>query len=447
MPEPNLIKPRERDAIIQALRAGVVPKLGLQHIQVGRDREIAQLIKDIDRVAGAGTTIRFIIGEYGAGKTFFLNLGRLVALERKLVVVNADLAPSRRLHASDGQARSLFNELTRNLATRTKPEGGALASIVERFIGDALRDAERDGQAVEEVIRQRLAPLQDLVSGFECAAVISCYWRAYDQGDEEGKTAALRWLRAEYSTRTEARTALGVRDIIDDTRIYDYLKLLAAFVKLAGYDGLLVVLDEMVNLYKLANSQSRNANYEQILRIVNDVLQGSAAHIGFLMGGTPEFLMDTRRGLYSYPALQSRLAENRFAREGLIDLSGPVIRLQNLTAEDLYVLLRNIRTVFSGGDTARPPIPDEALTQFMEHCSKKIGEAYFRTPRNTVTAFVGLLSVLEQNPGTRWEDLLGTVEIAPDSPTEPVDADAMAPNGEIVPSVKANDDQLTTFRL
>jgi len=447
MPEPNLIRPRERDAILQALRAGVVPKLGLQYIQVGRAGEVTELVKDIDRIAAGGTAIRFIIGEYGAGKTFFLNLGRLVALERKLVVMNADLAPSRRLHASDGQARSLFNELTRNLATRTKPEGGALASIVERFIGDALRAAERDGQAVEEIIRERLAPLRDLVSGFEFATVIGCYWRGYDQGDEEIKMAALRWLRAEYSTRTEARIALGVREIIDDTRIYDHLKLLAAFVKLAGYDGLLVVLDEMVNLYKLANSQSRNANYEQLLRIVNDVLQGSAAHIGFLMGGTPEFLMDTRRGLYSYPALQSRLAENRFARDGLIDLSGPVIRLQNLTIEDMYVLLAKIRTIFSGGSAAPPTIPDEAITRFMEHCSKKIGEAYFRTPRNTVTAFVGLLAVLEQNPGTVWEELLGDVEITPDTPAEPVDSSDMTPGEHTLLPVQADDDQLTTFRL
>jgi hypothetical protein len=447
VPDPSALKPRERDAIIQALRAGVVPKLGLRHIQVGRDREIGELIRDVDRIAGAGAAVRFIIGEYGAGKTFFLNLVRLVALERKLVVMNADLAPSRRLHATDGQARSLFNELTRNLATRTKPEGGALASVVERFIGDAMRDAKRDRQAVDDIIQKRLAPLQDLVSGFDFAVVLGCYWRAYDRGDDDGKAAALRWLRAEYSTRTEARKALGVRDIIDDAHVYDYLKLFAAFVKLAGYDGLLIVLDEMVNLYNLANAQSRNANYEQILRIVNDVLQGSASNIGFLMGGTPEFLMHTRRGLYSYPALQSRLAENRFARDGLVDLSGPVIRLQNLTREDLYVLLDNIRKVFFAGDSERLALPDEALVQFMEHCSKKIGDAYFRTPRNTVTAFVSLLSVLEQNPGTRWQDLLGDVEIAPDVPGEPVEAGSLNADGETLVPVQGDDDQLTTFHL
>lgn len=442
MPDPLPIKPRERDVIVQALRAGVVPRLGLRHIQVGRAREVEELIKDIDRVGDDGATIRFVIGDYGAGKTFFMNLVRLIALERRLVVMSADLAPSRRLHASDGQARSLFNELTRNISTRTKPDGGALGSIVERFVGDVLQAAKKGEGKVEDLIQARLAPLQELVSGFDFATVLQRYTQAYEQGDETLKTAALRWLRAEYGTRSEARAALGVREIIDDDGFYDYLKLYARFVRLAGYGGLVVVLDEMVNLYKLVHSQARNANYEQILRILNDVLQGSASGVGFLMGGTPEFLMDTRRGLYSYAALQSRLAENRFARDGLVDLSGPVLRLQSLTPEDLFILLRNIRGVFASGDPQRHLLPDEALTAFMDHCSTKIGDAYFRTPRNTVTAFVNLLSVLEQNPGSRWQDLVSATEVgSPTAEEEAKDVDTGKEEGA------ADGDQLTTFKL
>ncbi|MDE1148191.1 MAG: ATP-binding protein [Azospirillaceae bacterium] len=434
MPEPTRIKPKDRDLILQALRAGVVPRLGLQHIQVGRAREVEEMVRDVERIGQGGAAIRFVIGEYGTGKTFFLNLARLIALEKKLVVINADLAPDRRLHASGGQARSLYSELLRNMATRTRPEGGALASVVERFIGDVHKDAKAGGHSVEDLVQERLAPLQDLVAGYDFTTVLTHYWRASEDGNEPGKAAALCWLRAEYSTRTEARQALGVRDIIDDASFYDYLKLLARFVTIAGYDGLLVVLDEMVNLYKLTSVQARSSNYEQILRILNDVLQGSAENVGFLLGGTPEFLMDPRRGLYSYPALQSRLAENRFVRDGLVDLSGPVIRLQNLMPEDLYVLLRNLRHVHAGGDPARHAVPDEALTAFMNHCSSRIGDAYFRTPRNTVTEFVSLLSVLEQNPGTPWQSLLGTIMPAIDVP--PPDT---IPDGD--------DDDLTSFKL
>lgn len=437
MPEPLRIKAKDRDAIMQALRAGVVPRLGLQHLQVGRAREVEEMLRDVERVRDGGASIRFIIGEYGAGKTFFLNLTRLIALEKKLVVVSADLAPDRRLHASSGQARSLYAELMHNLATRTKPDGGALGSVVERFIGDAHKAAKASGEPIEAVIEQRLAPLADLVAGFDMTTVLHHYWRASEDGNEAGKGAALRWLRAEYSTRTEARAALGVRDIIDDAGFYDYLKLLARFVVLAGYDGLLVVLDEMVNLYKLQNAQARNANYEQILRILNDVLQGSASHIGFLCGGTPEFLLDPRRGLYSYPALQSRLAENRFARDGLIDLSGPVIRLANLTPEELYVLLTNLRQIQAGGDPARYLVPDQALSAFMDHCRQRIGDAYFRTPRSTVTAFVNFLAVLEQNPGVAWGPLLGQIDPV-------VDRDD---TGAAAPTDGATDDELVSFRL
>lgn len=428
------IKPRDRDAILQALSAGVVPRVGLRHIQVGRAREVEALVRDVGRIVDGGAAVRFVIGEFGAGKTFFLNLVRMIALEKKLVVIGADLGPDRRLHATGGQARNLYAELMRSMATRTKPEGGALPSVVERFVGDAVKEAKAAGRDPGQVIHQRLAPLEELVSGYDFTAVVAHYWKASEDGDEAGKGAALRWLRGEWSTRTEARQALGVRNIIDDAGVYDYLKLLARFVRLAGYDGLLVQLDEMVNLYKLQSAQARSANYEQLLRVFNDVLQGSAAHLGFVMGGTPEFLMDTRRGLYSYPALQSRLAENSFATNGLVDLSGPVVRLQSLTPEDLYVLLGNLRLVFAGGDPTRLPVPDEALTAYMDHCSKRIGDAYFRTPRNTVKGFVQLLSVLEQNPGADWRSLLGGVTVAEEQP-EP---EAAADQG---------DDELASFQL
>lgn len=431
------IKTRDRDAIIQALRAGVVPKHGLRHIQVGRASEIEQLVKDMDRIADGGATIRFIIGEYGSGKTFFMNLIRLVALEKGLVVMFADLAPDRRIHATGGQARGLYAEMARNLATRTKPDGGALASVVERFVSQAQQDAEARNVPTGNVIQERLAHFEEMTGGFEFAEVIRRYWDGHENADDDLKSAALRWLRGEFATRTDARKALGVRTIVDDANVYDQLKLMSAFVKEAGYKGLLVGLDEMVNLFKLTSSQARNANYEQILRILNDVLQGSAENLGFLMGGTPEFLMNTRRGLFSYEALQSRLAENSFARDGLVDLSGPVIRLANLTPEDMYVLLGNIRKIMGEDDQS---FPDDALKAFMAHCSERIGEAYFRTPRNTIKAFVDLLAILEQNPDVQWSDLIENVVVGDDQGDDLPDiGDDPTPSGE--------GDDLASFRL
>ena len=401
----SLIKPRERDAVIQSLRAGVVPRTGQYLVQVGRSRELETLIADIGRIVDSGATFRLVVGEYGSGKTFFMNLVRSVGLEKKLVVANADLNPDRRLQASGGQAKSLYAELMRNVATRAKPEGGALAAVVEKFVSGLVTDGEAAGKDLEKEIHARLEPLKELVNGYDFVDVVSAYWRGFRDGNEQLKSDAVRWLRGEFSTKTDARQALGVRTIVDDAAFYDQLKLMARFVRIAGYAGLLVCLDELVNLYKLSNTQARNSNYEQILRILNDSLQGSVEGLGFVLGGTPEFVLDPRRGLYSYPALQSRLSENRFAKEGLVDFSGPVVRLASLSQEEFYVLLEKLRHVYAFGDPSKYLLPDEALKAFMTHCQQQLGEVYFRTPRTTITAFIDLLSVLEQNPTASWQSL------------------------------------------
>jgi hypothetical protein len=412
------IRLKERDAIIQSLKSGVTPKIGIQHIQVGRSNEVKALYKDIERISQGGAAFRLIIGDYGSGKTFFLSVVRSIALEKKLVTVNADLSPDRRVHASSGQARNLYSELMKNLATRNKPDGNALASVVERFVTQARKEADEKDISVSTVIHQKLASLSELVGGYDFAKVIDAYWNGHEQDNDELKSNAIRWLRAEYTTKTDARRDLDVRTIISDNSFYDALKLMSLFVRQAGYEGLLVNLDEMVNLYKLSSTQARTSNYEQILRMLNDCLQGSAEYLGFLLGGTPEFLLDPRRGLYSYEALQSRLAENSFAkRAGVIDYSSPALHLSSLTPEELYILLKNLRHVFAEGDTSKYLVPDDALKSFLQHCSQTIGDAYFRTPRNTIKAFLDMLAVLEQNPSMQWSQLVQSIAIEEDHPS------------------------------
>jgi hypothetical protein len=435
------LRPRERDAIIQSLRAGVTPRTGLQHIQVGRAREVDALLKDIERISDGGSAFRLIIGDYGSGKSFFLQLIRSIALEKGLVTIHADLAPDRRLHATGGQARNLYAELMRNLSTRSKPDGNALTSVVERFITEARRRADESGTPVATEIDTQLNRLSELVGGYDFAQVIGAYWQGFDQDNEQLRSDAIRWLRGEFTTKTDARAALGIRSIVDDASVYDHFKLLSLFVRQAGYSGLLVNLDEMVNLYKLSSQKARVSNYEQILRMLNDCLQGTAEHLGFLLGGTPDFLLDTRKGLYSYEALQSRLTENAFARSaGVIDYNGPTLHLANLAPEELYVLLGNLRNVFASGDPAKYLVPDEALTAFLAHCSNMIGDAYFRTPRNTIKAFVDLLSVLEQNPTLSWNQLVAQVQVAEERNSDLPD---VASEG----STEDADDELATFQL
>ena len=435
MTKRSRIKSKERDSIIQSLKAGVVPRTGIQHIQVGRAKEIEAIFKDINRIAQGGSAFRLIIGEYGSGKTFFLNVIRSIALEKKLVAVNADLSPDRRIHASAGQARNLYSELMRNMATRTRPQGNALTAVVERFVNSAQQEAEKTGTSVSSVINDRLSSLAEHVGGYDFAKVIEAYWRGHENDDDELKSNAIRWLRAEYSTKTDARKALGVGAFISDNSFYSSLKLMSLLVKQAGYEGLLVVLDEMVNLYKLNSKQARTSNYEQILGMLNDCLQGTAEHLGFLLGGTPEFLLDPRKGLYSYEALQSRLAENSFAQKaGVIDYSSPTLHLNNLTPEELYLLLKNIRHVFASGDETEYLVPDKALEAFLLHCSQKIGEAYFRTPRNTIRAFADMLSVIEQNKDIVWNSMIDSVEIQEEKVSD-------------MPEIEDSTDDLADFTL
>ena len=430
------LRPRERDAIIQSLRAGVTPRTGLQHIQVGRANEVKALLQDIERISDGGSAIRFVIGEFGSGKSFFLQLIRTIALEKGLVTIHADLSPDRRLHATGGQARNLYAELLHNLSTRTKPDGNALTSVVERFISEARKQADVAQKSVSEIIEEQLAHLSELVGGYDFAKVIGAYWEGYEKDNDQLKADAVRWLRGEITTKTDARSTLGVRTIVDDASVYDHLKLLSLFVRQAGYNGLLVNLDEMVNLYKLSSQKARISNYEQILRILNDCLQGSAEHIGFLFGGTPDFLLDPRKGLYSYEALHSRLAENSFARSaGVIDYSSPTLHLANLAPEELLILLQNLRRVYASGDESKYLLPDSALTDFLAHCAKRIGNAYFQTPRNTIKAFVDLLAILEQNPNLHWEQLIEQVPLEEEINTD------MPEIGQV------RDDELATFQL
>ena len=434
----NSIRPRERKSIIQSLKAGVTPNAGLQYIQVGRHQEITSLMEDIEQIIDGGSTFRLIVGEYGSGKSFFLHLIRSIALKKGLVTLHADLSPEKRLHSTKGLARNLYKELLHNISTQTKPNGGAIKSIVEHFIIQARKDADTQNTDVQKTIKNKLHSLTKFVGGYDFADVIAAYCEGHETGNEQLQQNAVRWLRGEYSTKTDAKKALGVRTIIDDENIYNYLKLMAMFVHEAGYKGLLVSLDEMVNLYKLNTSKARITNYEQILHMINDCLQGNTRHIGFILGGTPEFLTDPMKGLYSYEALQTRLQTNSFAEKtGTIDYSGPTLRLSSLTPEELFHLLEKLRHVFAGGDPNKYLVPDEAFRAFLSHCSKHIGDAYFRTPRNTIKEFVSMLSVLEQNPDIRWEDLIQKTHIDLESNSD-------------MPDIKGPDsdeDALTSFSM
>ena len=392
--------------LINSLKGGVVPRIGLPYITVGRKTEIAALLHDLDLIADGGASFRFLVGRYGAGKSFLLQTIRTHAMGKGFVVADADLSPERRLQGNGGQGLATYRELIRSLSTKTRPEGGALQLVLDRWVANI--EKAPDATAALEA---QMVPVEEMVHGFDFARIMRIYYAAAGD-DDERRSAVLRWLRGEYRTKTEARQDLGVNVCICDDNWYDYLKLFARFLKGAGYEGMLVLIDELVNLYKIPNSITRQYNYEKILTMYNDTLQGKAHYLGIIMGGTPQSIEDRRRGVYSYEALRSRLSEGRFAREGLSDMLAPVIHLNPLTYEELLVLIEKLADIHAGYFGYERGLGTEDLVRFLEIEFGRVGADTHLTPREVIRDFIELLDILCQNPEMGMEELLGSDQFA-----------------------------------
>lgn len=401
--------------VLNSLKGGVVPRIGLPYITVGREFEIQALLTDLDLIANGGASFRFLVGRYGAGKSFLLQTIRTHAMGEGFVVADADLSPERRLQGGQGQGLATYRELVRNLSTKTRPEGGALNLILDRWVANIEAEEQGNegaGASTPGSLRDQLNRLEEMVHGFEFARVLTIYRDATREQDDLTKSSAVKWLRGEYRTKTEARTELGVTSIIDDESWYDYVKLLARFLVGAGYKGLLVLIDELVNLYKIPNAITRQYNYEKILQMYNDTLQGKAEHLGVIMGGTPTSIEDRRRGVFSYEALRSRLTQGRFAQEGMRDMLAPIIRLQPLTYEELLVLIEKLAQIHAGYFGYESTLRVDNLVNFLKIEFGRVGADTHLTPREVIRDFIELLDIICQNPDTNVDDLLQTLPSA-----------------------------------
>lgn len=404
-------------AVINSLKGGVVPRVGLPYIAVGREKEIDAFLHDVDIIADGGASFRFVVGKYGSGKSFLLQTVRNYAMDRNFVVCDADLSPERRLQGTKGQGLATYKELIANIATKTRPEGGALTLILDRWINSIKSEVlcesgfEEDSQGfsanVEKKIGKVISSLSEMVHGFDFAKLLSLYYRAFAEGDDEKKALVVKWFRGEYVTRSEARLELGVNIIITDDDWYEYIKLFAAFLKRAGYSGLILMIDELVNIYKVPNAITRQYNYEKILTMYNDALQGKARYLGIIMSATPQCVEDTRRGVYSYEALRSRLCEGRFAplSDGR-DMLAPIIRLSPLTNEEMLVLCEKLSDIHGQLYGYEPSLTVEKLSEFIKIEYSRVGAESHITPREVIRDFIELLNILYQYPDTDMEELL-----------------------------------------
>ncbi len=409
------IPKRVTTALINSLGAGVVPRVGLEHIAVGREKEVTALLQDLDNIGEGGGAFRFIVGRYGAGKSFVLQLIRNYAMEQGFVVADADLSPERRLVGTSGHGVATYRELMQNLSTKIRPDGSALTPILEGWINSIQNQvAQATGMRpndegfddkVETKILEAIKETEGLVHGFAFATVITTYWRGYRADDNTKKTAALRWLKADFANKIEAKSALGVRDIIEDDSWYDYIKILSKFVADIGYKGLIVLLDEAVHLYKISHTISRQNNYDKLLAIFNDVMQGKAEHLGIYIGGTPNFLEDSKRGLFNDLAWKRRTTKSRFTK-GFQDTSSPVFQLESLTESEILSLFQRLTNVHAVHYSTEKPLTNDELKMFMQEVIKRLGANALLTPGEIVRDFVSVLNILQQNPDLTINKLL-----------------------------------------
>lgn len=412
------IPKRIASAVINSLKGGVVPRVGLPYITVGRETEINALLHDVDIISEGGASFRFIVGKYGSGKSFLLQTIRNYVMDKNFVVADADLSPERRLQGTKGQGLATYKELIRNMSTKTRPEGGALTLILDRWISSVQNQtaAENGGDSgsseftsmVEGKIYSVINSLNEMVHGFDFAKLLSLYYRSYINGDDDTKAKVIKWFRGEYATKTEAKTELGVNIIITDDDWYEYIKLFAYFLRQAGYNGMLILIDELVNIYKVPNSITRQYNYEKILTMYNDTLQGKAKYLGIIMCGTPQCIEDTRRGVYSYEALRSRLAEGRFGREGMKDMLAPVIKLVPLNYEEMLVLIEKLADIHAILFDYTASLTEEDMINFIKIEFGRIGADSNITPREVIRDFIELLNIIYQNPEINVTELLGS---------------------------------------
>ncbi len=423
MNEENRKIPRRiAQTVINSLKGGVVPRIGLPYITVGRKNEIEALLHDVEIISEGGASFRFIVGRYGSGKSFLIQTIRNYVMEKGFVVADADLSPERRLQGTKGQGLATYRELIGNLSTKTKPEGGALTLVLDRWINNIQTEAAQENslapgdpaltKAVDKKIWEVTSAVSELVHGFEFARLLSAYYHAYIEGNDDLKMKVLRWFRGEYGTKREAKEDLGVNIIISDDDWYDYIKIFAVFFRLAGYTGMMIMIDELVNIYKIPNTITRQYNYEKMLTMYNDTLQGKAKYLGIIMGATPQAIEDKRRGVYSYEALRSRLAEGKFSRPGARDLLAPVIRLEPLTAEEMLILCEKLAAMHAGLYGYERNISTDELADFIKIEYGRIGADQNITPREVIRDFIELLDLIYQNPSMRISEILQSDEFS-----------------------------------
>lgn len=413
------INPKEASVIIKSLEGGVVPSIGVQHLLVGRNREVEELIKILDTISDGGSDIRFWVGDFGSGKSFMLATIEQIALQKDFVVSSLDLNPSRRFYATDRKAVALYTEIIDNIKTKTARNGNVLNTIIEEWlnrifqivadsyaidISDIIAGSKQ--KEVKNEILNTIGNFSAVGLSFEFGQALIKYYEAFIEDNRLLGTNALRWMRGDITTKTEAKKALGINQIINDDNWFDALKNMSELFLAIGYSGFVVNFDEAVNLYKIPQSVTRERNYERILNIYNECKSNIAKGLFINFGATRKTIFDENRGLSSYGALKGRLGNEESMDNKLVNTNRTVLGLKPLTNEEIYTLLENLVNVYNVNYKESISISEDEIVAYMQGQLNRPGADEFLTPRAVIKDFIEILDLKRQNPDQEIMDII-----------------------------------------
>lgn len=413
------INPKEASTIIKSLEAGVVPDIGLGHLLVGRKAEVDELIKILSHIEDGDSDLRFWVGDFGSGKSFMLKTIENLALSKNFVVSTIDLNPSRRFYATDRKAVNLYSTVLENIRTKNLRSGNVIESIIEQWISTIFKNlSDEKGYDLKElmagfyrdevigIILETLSRFEAVGLSYELGQAISKYYEGFITGDRILKLKAIRWIRGDITTKTEAKKELGINEIINDDNYFEAIKNLAELFREIGYQGFVINFDEAVNLYKLPHSTTRQRNYEKILNIYNECKSNLAKGLFINLAATRKTVFDESRGLASYGALKGRLGTEASMDSDFINTNKTVLGLKVLSDEEIYTLLENLVSIYNIHYKTKIDFTSDQIVTYMEGQLNRPGADEFLTPRAVIKDFIEILDIKRQNPDAEISDLL-----------------------------------------
>ncbi|GBG94530.1 biotin carboxylase [Ligilactobacillus salitolerans] len=413
------INPKEAASIISALEAGVVPQRGVRHLLVGRNEEVKEVLRILDDVAAGGSDLRFWVGDFGSGKSFMLRTIEAIALQKNYLVATVDMTPTRRFYATDGKAKALYTAIVNSIISQTAQNGNALDTVFSQWINQIAQAVASEAKiSLPEALSKEAQSLMtnkilDITGSFAAAGLafemgqaIVKYYEGVLDNDRMLKAQALRWIRGEIETKTEAKRELGINRVITDDNWFDAIKNLSELFSRLGYAGLVINFDEAVNLYKLPRRQSRERNYERILNIYNECKSNEVQHLLVNFGATRKTVFDETRGLASYGALKGRLGAESSLDSELVNTNKTVLPLKPLTNEEIYTLLQRLTEIYNLHYRAQVELSLQEVQLYMEEQLNRPGADQFLTPRAVIKDYIEILDLIRQNPAIEVEKVI-----------------------------------------